>query len=69
VYFTTSNPNYEGNQPWFDFVDYRRYEGGSTATISTPLDKIPVFQRGGSIIPKKERVRRSSSQVIQEIEI
>ena len=30
------------------------------AVVSTPLSKIPVFLRGGSIVPKRERVRRSS---------
>ena len=24
-------------------------------------DKVPVFQRGGSIIPKRERIRRSAA--------
>lgn len=25
------------------------------------MDSIPTFQRGGTIIPKKERIRRSAS--------
>jgi alpha 1,3-glucosidase len=29
-------------------------------TFSAPIDKIPVFQRGGSIIPRKLRLRRST---------
>lgn len=28
--------------------------------VETPLEKIPVFQRGGTIIPVRERQRRSS---------
>ncbi|CAN0083952.1 unnamed protein product, partial [Scytosiphon promiscuus] len=28
--------------------------------IEAPIDKMPVFQRGGSIIPRKQRLRRSS---------
>ena len=31
--------------------------------MATPLDVIPVFQRGGSILPLKFRVRRSSTQM------
>jgi len=30
-------------------------------TLSAPLRKIPAFQRGGSIVPRKMRVRRASS--------
>ena len=30
-------------------------------SISTPLDKIPVFLRGGSIVPFRMRVRRSAN--------
>ena len=29
-------------------------------TASAPLDKIPVFLRGGKIVPRKLRLRRSS---------
>ena len=30
-------------------------------TVETPIETIPVFQRGGSAIPRKMRMRRSSS--------
>merc|ERR1712088_878680 len=30
-------------------------------SVPTHPDRIPVYQRGGSITPKKERIRRSSS--------
>ncbi len=30
------------------------------ATVPVTADRIPVYQRGGSIVPRKERVRRSS---------
>lgn len=32
----------------------------STVTVESDIDKIPVYQRGGSIIPRKLRLRRSS---------
>ena len=31
-----------------------------TMTVDSDIDKIPVYQRGGSIIPRKLRLRRSS---------
>ncbi|XP_065068452.1 neutral alpha-glucosidase AB-like isoform X2 [Rhopilema esculentum] len=47
---------------WFDVEDFSTvYNGGQQVNVAAPLHKIPVFQRGGSIIPRKERVRRSSS--------
>ena len=36
-----------------------RHEG--QFSIKVHPDRIPIFQRGGSIIPKKERIRRSST--------
>jgi alpha 1,3-glucosidase len=46
---------------WYDVDDNTVYTGGSRYSINSPLSKIPVFQRGGTIIPKKMRVRRSSA--------
>jgi len=48
-------------QPWYDADTAQRYLGTSTITVPTPLSKIPVFIRGGTVIPKKERARRSSA--------
>lgn len=45
---------------WYDFWSFQKFHGGSAYEISSPLSSIPVFQRGGSIIPKKIRIRRSS---------
>ena len=30
-------------------------------TIVTCIAQVPVFQRGGSIVPKRERIRRSAA--------
>lgn len=38
-------------------------DSGAERTVEAPLDKIPVFYRGGYIIPRKERVRRSSEMM------
>eukprot|EP01043_Picozoa_sp_COSAG02_P017594 COSAG02_NODE_800_length_17049_cov_14.510737_12_plen_980_part_00 len=48
-------------QQWYDVSTTQPTDGGQRVTVPTPLEKIPVYQRGGSIIPKKMRVRRSSS--------
>ncbi|KAI9920575.1 hypothetical protein PsorP6_001445 [Peronosclerospora sorghi] len=47
---------------WYQVTDgYKRFIGGKTyEDVRAPLDAIPVFHRGGTILPRKQRVRRSS---------
>ncbi|CAH0403664.1 unnamed protein product [Chilo suppressalis] len=56
VYF----PGTESNTLWYDVDSYQARVAAGYANIDVTLAKIPVYQRGGSIIPRKERVRRSS---------
>eukprot|EP00903_Cladosiphon_okamuranus_P006839 g6661.t2 len=56
----------EGSGPdttslWYDVDTLEPVKGaGEYRPVEAPIDKIPVFQRGGSIIPRKQRLRRSS---------
>ncbi len=43
-------PKLENGMKWIDFWDNTEYESGKTHTVNAPLDKIPVFVKGGSII-------------------
>ena len=52
---------FPGSQPWYDIETFQRHSAPARKTVAAPLRKIPVYQRGGSIIPRKERIRRSSS--------
>ena len=36
---------------WYDFHSGRRYRGGQTVTLTTTLDRVPMFVRAGSILP------------------
>ena len=38
----------------------------TSITVSSDIDKIPVYQRGGSIIPRKLRLRRSTQMMIND---
>jgi alpha 1,3-glucosidase len=59
--------NFPGaNEVWYDLQTLRKYSGGSRHSMIVSMDDIPVYQRGGSIIPKKERTRRSTSQMIND---
>jgi alpha-glucosidase len=40
---------------WLDFHTGERHEGGQFITAAAPLDRIPVFARGGYVIPMYER--------------
>ncbi len=48
------------SQFWYDIATFERVRGGSVLSVTVSPDRIPVYQRGGTIVPKKERIRRSS---------
>jgi len=51
---------------WFEYEGFESFNGGSSATRTVNLNEIAVFQRGGSIIPKKERSRRASFMMAED---
>lgn len=40
---------------WYSYWDDERFEGGQAWAVDTPIDRIPVFVRAGSIIPKAKK--------------
>ncbi|KAL5009154.1 hypothetical protein ScPMuIL_014735 [Solemya velum] len=58
---TGTNVYFPGNDLWYDVESFQTYNGGDTTYVRAGLTKIPVFQRGGTIIPRKMRNRRSST--------
>ncbi|OQR69905.1 neutral alpha-glucosidase AB-like [Tropilaelaps mercedesae] len=49
------------NTVWYDFLTHQKFAGGIKLTQAVTLSSIPVFQRGGSILFTKERIRRCSA--------
>ncbi|KAI4469771.1 alpha-glucosidase [Holotrichia oblita] len=49
------------SQIWYDSEDWREYPGNGVVNIPVTMDKVPVYYRGGSIIPRKDRPRRAAS--------
>jgi len=53
-----------GSGPWYCLHTNKMYNGGGATgrkiEVAAPLETIPVFVRGGSIVPRKMRLRRSS---------
>jgi len=50
---------------WFDVHTLREVRGPQLLA-DAPLDRTPVFQRGGSVIARQERARRSSEQMAND---
>jgi len=57
---------FPGTVPWFDVVTGEAYAAASDVTVDAPIDKIPVYQRGGSVVPRQMRLRRSSAQMVND---
>lgn len=45
---------------WYDLETLVRSPSVGQVTVDAPLSKIPVFIRGGKVVPRKLRLRRSS---------
>jgi len=39
---------------FYDFYTRQRHEGGQEITLEAPLDRLPLLQKGGSIVPTRE---------------
>eukprot|EP00457_Paulinella_chromatophora_P001004 gb/GEZN01001006.1/.p1 GENE.gb/GEZN01001006.1/~~gb/GEZN01001006.1/.p1 ORF type:complete len:956 (+),score=156.39 gb/GEZN01001006.1/:58-2925(+) len=50
-----------GNSKWYPLDSWKPLAGGVSHSVSAPLSYTPVFQRGGTIVPKQERARRNSA--------
>lgn len=57
-----STIHFPSSEIWYDVDTMKRVELATTQSVAVDIDidKIPVYQRGGSIIPRKLRLRRSS---------
>lgn len=55
-----------GEQSWFDIRTGTAYKGGKTYKLDALEESIPAFQRAGTIIPRKDRFRRSSTQMAND---
>lgn len=57
---------FPGSGPWYDVWTSQKLEPTGAVNVAAPYDKIPVFQRGGTIVPKRTRIRRSSALMHQD---
>ena len=54
---------------WYDFHSGERFAGGQTLTVATPIDRIPLFVRAGSILPLGPVVTHSDAQTGRPLEV
>jgi alpha 1,3-glucosidase len=59
VYFPSRNGDKVGDL-WYDIDNYRKIDRVGVESVAVDGYKIPVFQRGGTIVSRKMRIRRSA---------
>ena len=47
---------------WYDFWDGTFYKGGREVTVETPIDRIPLFVRAGSVIPMTDVLQHTGEE-------
>lgn len=69
---TSSEIKFPLSHCWYDVDTMQRIpmsgdvNSVATKVLKSDIDKIPVYQRGGSIIPRKLRLRRSSQLMVND---
>lgn len=63
----TSWPVYLPAGIWHDFWTHETYRGPAGVTVPAPLDRVPLFVRGGAILPLAPVVQYAGEQALQEI--
>ena len=57
---TTRRVYFPRGDAWIDWWDGTRHEGGSSADIAAPLDRLPLFLRAGAAIPTSPVAQHTS---------
>jgi alpha-D-xyloside xylohydrolase len=62
-YKARSRPVYlPAGAAWYDFHTGRRVQGGQTVQAEAPLNRMPLYVRGGSIVPVGPEIQYSAEQ-------
>jgi alpha-glucosidase (family GH31 glycosyl hydrolase) len=60
-------PVYLPEGAWFDFWTGEQHAGGRSVSVATPLDTVPLFVRGGSIIPLGPVMQRTDERPLDDL--
>lgn len=55
-----------GKESWYSLRNGLPYAGGLSHKLDVTIDSIPSFQKAGTIVPRRERLRRSSTQMAND---
>jgi alpha-glucosidase (family GH31 glycosyl hydrolase) len=50
---------------WVDFWNQTPHEGDQRVTVTTPLDRIPVFVRAGAVLPVRLAQDRKLGEAVE----
>lgn len=56
-------PALDNGRKWIDYFSGMSYEGGTTVVCDAPLSRLPLFVRGGSIIPSAAPAEYADAQI------
>jgi alpha-D-xyloside xylohydrolase len=54
---------------WYDFWTGQQYKGGQNVTLTTSLDRVPMFVRAGSIVPLAPEMQYVGEKAWDNLEI
>ena len=60
---------FPGNEVWYDFYTGEAVDGGQTKNVAAPYERMPLFVRGGSIIPVGGKVQYASQPTDEPVTI
>ncbi|MDP8924482.1 MAG: DUF5110 domain-containing protein [Chloroflexota bacterium] len=63
----TQWPVYLPAGAWYDFWTGERFEGGRSVSAPSPIETIPLFARGGSIIPLGPAMQRTDERPLDDL--
>ena len=67
--YDESRSVYLPNGTWVDYWTDRRYVGPTTIQVNAPLDRLPLFVRGGAIVPSQQDVQYTDQSPIDPLSL
>ncbi len=67
---TTKQVYLPAGADWYDYWTHKKYTGGQTITVASPIEQIPLFVRAGSIIPIGSQIDSAAEkQTIAKVQV
>ena len=63
------NVYFPENETWYDFYTGEAVKGGQTKNVEAPYERIPLFVRGGSIVPMGGEIQYASQPTDEPVTI